>query len=367
MTEAAISGGLVWRAFTTLALFFIVIMTARLLRNAMESAAGRWRSANKLIRATILLVIARSLGIMAFAIVFRSVPELVALPAALHSWVITVGNVVIVCAVAYFLYRAVDIPDVWLAQLAAGTRSKLDDLLVPLVRKTLRTVIVVLALAQIAQLLSDKPLSSIIASLGIGGLAIALAAQETLKNFFGSLVLLADKPFELGDRINVDKVDGVIETVGLRSTRIRTLDGHLVTFPNGELANKTIINISKRPFIRRVMDLSIPYDTPPEKIERAVQIVKEVLNQHEGMKPELPPRVFFAEFAPAALNLRAIYWFHPPDYWAFMAFSERINLELVRRFNAEGIEFAFPTQTVYLAADPKRPLFARASDGTLSA
>lgn len=364
MTEAAISGGVMWRAFTTLALFFIVIMTARLLRNALENAAMRWRGANKVIRATTLLVIARSLGILAFATVFRSVPELVALPDTLRAWTVTVANVVMVCAVAYLLYRAVDIPDVWLTQLAAGTKSKLDDLLVPMVRKTLRTVIVVLALAQIAQLLSDKPLSSIIASLGIGGLAIALAAQETLKNFFGSLVLLADKPFELGDRINVDNLDGIIETVGLRSTRIRTLDGHLVTFPNGELANKTIVNISKRPFIRRIMDLAIPYDTPPEKVERAIQIVKEVLNGHEGMKPDLPPRVYFAEFAPAALNLRAIYWYHPPDYWSFMAFSERVNLELVRRFNAEGIEFAFPTQTVYLAADRKRPLFLHPAEGS---
>jgi hypothetical protein len=137
--------------------------------------------------------------------------------------------------------------------------------------------------------------------------AVALAAQDTIKNFFGSLVIFADRPFRLGDRIVVDDQDGTIEEVGMRSTRIRTLDGHLVAIPNGELANKTIRNISRRPYIKRMANITITYDTPPE-------------------------------------------------YWEFMAFDQAFNLEILRRFNAEGIAFAFPTQTLYLAGDPNRPL-----------
>ena len=135
--------------------------------------------------------------------------------------------------------------------------------------------------------LSDKPPSSVIAGLGVSGLALGLAAQDTLKNFFGSVMIFADRPFELGDRIVVDGHDGPVESVGFRSTRIRTLDGHLVTVPNGEIAHRTIHNIGKRPYIRRVMNVRIAYDTPPEKLERALAIIADALKDHEGMNPEI--------------------------------------------------------------------------------
>jgi len=205
---------------------------------------------------------------------------------------------------------------------------------------------------------SDKPVTSLLAGLGVGGLAVALAAQETIKNFFGSLVILGDKPFLIGDRVVVDGNDGVVETVGFRSTRIRTLDGHLVTLPNGELANKTIVNITRRPFIRRVLNVTVPYDTPPANVDEACAILKELLRAPEVNDLTTPPRVFFSDFNAASLNLQAIYWYRPADYWAYMAFSEQFNRELLRRFAAAGIEFAFPTQTLYLAGDPRRPLGA---------
>jgi MscS family membrane protein len=207
---------------------------------------------------------------------------------------------------------------------------------------------------QVAQILSDKPITSILAGLGIGGLAVALAAQETIKNFFGSLVILADKPFELGDRIVVDAVDGTIESVGFRSTRLRTLDGELVTLPNGDLANRIIRNVGKRRHIRRVASLALPYDTPPDKVERALAIVRELLRDAADLDPDFPARVFFDEFRDSSLNLQVIYWFRPADWWACLAFAERLNLEILRRFTAEGIGFAFPTQTVVLAGDPAR-------------
>jgi MscS family membrane protein len=165
-----------------------------------------------------------------------------------------------------------------------------------------------------------------------------------------------DKPFEMGDRIIVDGHDGPVAEVGLRSTKIRTLEGHLVTVPNGELANKAIQNIGKRPYIRRIVDLTITYDTPSEKIDLALEIVKEILDDHEGMDDEFPPRVFFNKFNAASLNIMAIYWYHPPNYWDFLTFSEKFNKEVLYRFNEEGIDFAFPTQTLYLAGDPSRPL-----------
>ena len=162
----------------------------------------------------------------------------------------------------------------------------------------------------------------------------------------------------------IDGHDGPIEEVGLRSTKLRTLDGHLVTVPNGELANKTIQNISRRPYIRRLVNLTITYDTSPEKLDRAIEIVKEILDHHEGMHENLPPRVFFNDFNAASLNIMVIYWYHPPQYWDYMAFTEWFNKEVFRRFDEEEIDFAFPTQTLFLAGDSRRPLILGGETGT---
>jgi len=278
----------------------------------------------------------------------------------------TLSSILLALGVGYFLYWLVDVPTSWFTRLAGKTETRLDDMLVPMVRKSLRVTVVILVLVQIAQILSDKPITSIIAGLGIGGLALALAAQDTVKNFFGSVVLFVDKPFEMGDRIVVDGQDGSVEEVGFRSTKIRTLDGHLVTVPNGQLANKMIRNIGKRPYIKRIANLTITYDTPPEKVDRAIKIVKEILDGHEGLHPDYPPRVYFSEFNADSLNIMVIYWYHPPDYWAYMEFAERFNKEVLHRFGEEGIEFAFPTQTLYLAGDQARPLTIGVTKGESS-
>lgn len=259
-------------------------------------------------------------------------------------------------AVAVVLFRLVDVPSRLYRRWSAKQQSKLTDMLAPIIESSLRIAIVVLAIVQIAQILSDRPISSVLAGLGIGGLALALAAQDSIKHLFGSVVIFADRPFEVGDRINVDGIDGFIETVGFRSTKVRNLEGHLITIPNGDLANKSITNISKRPYIRRLLNITITYDTPPEKVDRALEIIREQLDNHEGFDEKFPPRIFFNDFNADSLNLIVIYWYHPPVFVDYLAFSERFNKAILSRFNEEGIDFAFPSQTLYLAGDKKRPI-----------
>jgi MscS family membrane protein len=262
-------------------------------------------------------------------------------------------EVLLVVAVALLAYYLVEVPSSWLTRQTEKTESKFDDMLVPIVRKSLRVTVVLFAVVSIAQSLSDKPISALIAGLGLGGLAFALAAQDTIKNLFGSLVIFSDKPFGLGDRINYDGHDGTIEEVGLRSTRLRRLDGHQVTIPNGELANKSIHNIAKRPFIRRIFTIGVTYGTSPEKVKEAKAILESILKDHEGLDPkgELLPRVYFSDFSASSLDFKCMYWYHPPAYWDYMDFSERVNIEILQRFNEAGIEFAFPTQTIHLAKE----------------
>ncbi len=354
--QIEVMGSKLWRILALFVVILITLLLGRIARFFLERFGEKFEAQERPIAAITLRALGRGVVFL-----FASVGIVLALPILeLKSKMADVSNTVsallLTIGVGYFLYWLAEIPGAFLSKIKAETESKLDAMMVPILRKSLRVTIVILVLVQIAQILSDKPITSIIAGLGIGGLAIALAAQDSIKNFFGSIVLFVDKPFEVGDRVVIDGHDGPIEEVGLRSTKIRTLDGHLVTVPNGELANKTIQNIGKRPYIRRVVNVTITYDTPPTKINKALEILKELLDHHEGMHEDLPPRVFFNDFNADSLNILFIYWYHPPNYWDYMAFTEQLNKEVFRRFNEEGIDFAFPTQTLFLAGDSKRPL-----------
>jgi len=164
-----------------------------------------------------------------------------------------------------------------------------------------------------------------------------------------------DKPFRVGERIVVKGHDGIVEEIGLRSTKLRTFDtNHLVSIPNDLMADSEIENIGKRNHIRRTSDLHIPLDTPLEKVERAIAIIRSVLENHQGMESELPPRVFFTEFNPDSFNIRFIYWFTPPDPWQYYAFCEQVNLRIFRAFEEHEIQFALPLRHSYWANDTEQ-------------
>jgi len=255
-------------------------------------------------------------------------------------------------AAAWFVYRLVDVLEHYLIRWTSKTRTQLDDQLVPLVRKSLRVFVVIVAILFIAQNVFHWDVGALLAGLGLGGLAFALAAKDMLANFFGSVTIFADRPFQMGERIKVRDYEGTVEEVGFRSTRVRTLTGHLVTIPNAIMANEPVENVARRPHIKRVLNVTVTYDTPPAKLRTAVAILEEMLEaRKEHFDPEKPPRVFFSDFNAESLNIVVYYWFIPPDWWDYLAFTHEFNMELLERYNAEGIEFAFPTRTLYLKQD----------------
>jgi MscS family membrane protein len=191
------------------------------------------------------------------------------------------------------------------------------------------------------------PLTTLLASAGIGGLAVALAAQDTLKTLFGTIMLLADKPFRVGERIIFGKYDGVVEDIGLRSTRIRLLTGHQAHIPNDELARTDIENVSQRPHIRRKATIEMPSDTPVAKVKRALQIVRTAVDNHEGMVEDFPPRVFLRDMNESSIGILMIYWYHPANYWDYLAFSEKVILQIMEQLETEDIPFASPALTVH--------------------
>jgi MscS family membrane protein len=244
---------------------------------------------------------------------------------------------------------------------ASRTDNDLDDMFVQAVRRTLRALIVVLGVLFISQTILQWNITALLASAGVAGLAIAFAAQDTIANFFGSFMLLLDRPFKVGERVVVNGSEGFVEGLAFRSTRVRTLDGHLVSIPNKIVANEKIENIGRRPFIRRVANITVTYDTPVAKLERGVSCIKEILARHGHMHPDMPPRVYFSDFNDWSLNILMVAWYKPErgpveEWWEYLEWCEQVNFDIMRAFEAEGIEFAFPTNTTYLAHDPRREL-----------
>lgn len=266
----------------------------------------------------------------------------------------TIAQVILAIAAAYALYRLVDVIEYYLNRLVGKTETTLDDMLVPIVRKALRLTIAIIAILLISEnILGGDKVRSLLLSAGIGGIAIALAAKETIANFFGSITIFADRPFQMGELIKVGEHRGPVEEVGFRSTRIRTLEGHLVTIPNSTIANSNVENIGRRPFIRRTSNITITYDSGHTKAKRAVEIIKDVLAgvPEVNADPDKPPRVYFSEFNDCSLNIYMSYWVKPSDYWLYHQINEQVNLEIMKRFEVEKIEFAFPTQTIYVKKD----------------
>jgi len=252
--------------------------------------------------------------------------------------------------------KALDILfEVWKQRIRRDGRESSTVLLKPL-RTVLRVSIATVALLQWLNNIGFN-VSALLAGLGVGGLAVALAAQGVLKNLIGTVMILADRPYNVGERIVVNGYDGEVEEIGLRSTKLRLLTGHQTSIPNAVIERAEIENIGRRPHIRRKQDIRLAIDTPPDKVERAVEIIRDILDNHEGMRKEYPPRIYFDRFRSDGLNIVMFYWYHPADYWAYLDFSQRTNSAILKAFEAEGISLALPaSKSVIAGAEDDPPL-----------
>lgn len=257
-------------------------------------------------------------------------------------------TIVVAVSLTQMALQMVDLMMGYWSRRASGEADKsFDEQLFPVVRKTLKVFIVVTAALLTSQHLGLN-ITSLIASLSIGGLAVGLAAQDTLANLFGAVAVFMDKPFRIGDRIRLDTIDGTVEAIGMRSTRVRNLDGHLITVPNKTMGNATITNVTRRPNIKTEMNIGVTYDTPTPKLKRALVILEELYRSHPMTGDVI---ISFNRFADSSLNIFVVHWWNATDYKEYLAGMQEFNLKIKERFDAEGIGFAFPTQTVYVKQD----------------
>ena len=164
-------------------------------------------------------------------------------------------------------------------------------------------------------------------------------------------MIMLDKPFKVGERVIAKGYDGVIEDIGLRSTKMRLRTGHQVSIPNEEMARAEIENIGRRPYIRQTITVELPSDTLAERTCRALEILRGILLNHEGMSDDLPPRVFLRDINSSSIGIHITYWYHPPNNSKCQAFNELVLLQMMQQFETEKISFAAPALTVHVPTD----------------
>jgi MscS family membrane protein len=226
--------------------------------------------------------------------------------------------------------------DVWRQRHGDEKDRKFNDQLFAVIRKSLNGFLIVVAVLVTAQNLGIN-ITAAITSLSIGGLAVGLAAQDTLANLFGGVAVFADRPFHVGDQIKFADVEGVVESVGMRSTRVRNPEGHVVAIPNKTIGNANITNISRRASIKTVMNFALAHDLPGAKVTQALSILEEIYRKHPSTKEAW---ISFNQFAGRNINIMVVHWWKGTDQEKYLAGIQEMNLAVKERFDAETIRFA---------------------------
>ena len=252
----------------------------------------------------------------------------------------------------WLVYRCTGVLTEYLRRWADRTESTLDDQLVPLFSRTIKIMVVILGVLLAIQNLGINVLS-LLAGLGIGGLAFALAARDTVANFFGSLMILFDRPFQVGDWIVVDGAEGTVEEIGFRSTRIRTFYNSVVSIPNSEIANAHIDNMGSRRYRRTRTYLSVTYDTPPETMEAFLEGIKNIIKANPHTRKDYFHCVFH-EYGDSGLNILLYFFFEVSNWSEELVQRQNVFLEILRLAKDLGVEFAFPTQTLHVESFPEK-------------
>lgn len=280
--------------------------------------------------------------LIGFLVAFYSIHQLT-LPATLMK-VISIGYYFsVVFAIAWLVDRVVNsLFEEIVAPIVEKTENDMDDQLLPIARRGVRAIIWAMALV-VGVNNAGYDVGALIAGLGIGGLAFALAAQDTVQNLFGGLTIFMDQPFKINDRVKVEGYDGTIVEIGTRSTRLKTLEGRIVTLPNSKFTDQAVENVTSEPTRKVNVGIGLTYDMSAEQVEQALSLLKTIVENQPGIKNN--PVAFFDGFGDFALNLKLIY--HIEKSASIADTQTAVNLEILRSFAKSGLDMAFPTQTLY--------------------
>lgn len=251
----------------------------------------------------------------------------------------------IILNIAWFISRFFEaIVTEYITPMVQNSESDFDDQILPIARKGIKFVIWTLAIIM-ALNNAGYNIGAILAGLGIGGLALALAAKDLIANIFGGVMIFFDKPFKIKDRIKIDDFDGFVTEIGLRSTRIKTLAGTEVTIPNNAFTESPVENITREPTRKITLNLGLTYDTSEKEIEKAILILEKIGKKHSDLITD-DVLISFNNFGDFSLGIMFIYYIKKKS--DILKTQTAINLDILKEFNKEKLSFAFPTQTIEL-------------------
>lgn len=288
----------------------------------------------------------RPFGMMAMALLWWSGISLMGLPESALLLLLVAVKFLASAAGVWAAYRLVDLISAWLDHHAGQTENRIDDVLAPLVTRTLKVFITVVGVVFVADNLNID-VTGLLAGLGLGGLAFALAAKDMVQNLFGSVTILLDRTFTVGDWIVIGDHEGTVESIGFRSTRLRTFYNSLVTIPNSRFITADVDNMGERRYRRMKATYGVTYDTPPDKIEAFCEGLRELVRQHPYMRKDYF-HIYFNSFGASSLDILVYVFWETPDWATELAERHRFLLDSLRLAHRLGVEFAYPTQTLYL-------------------
>ncbi len=297
-----------------------------------------------------ILPVAKPLSLFVVFLFVRLLVPVLQLPAWVTSYLIKAVDAALPLFATIFFYKLVDVLSAYMEKLARQSENTLDDQLVPLVRKILKTFVIVVGIIAILKGFRFD-IWPLLTGLSIGGLAFALAAQDTLKNLFGSLMIFVDRPFQIGDWITSGDIDGTVEEVGFRSTRVRTFRDSVMYVPNSIISNSNVDNHGKRNYRRFYTKLSVTYDTPSRLIEVFVKGVERIVLAHPETRKDYY-NIFLNDYAASSLDIMLYIFFAVPTWTDELRCRQEIMLEVNKLAEHLGVRFAFPTQTLMIEQLP---------------
>jgi MscS family membrane protein len=299
-----------------------------------------------------LLPVAKPLSLFMVFVFIGIVFPILQLPVEISKYFIFAFKAILPFFATFVVFRLVDVFALYLEKLAGKSDSNLENNVVPLIRKVLRVFVIIIGVLVILQSIGVN-ITALLAGISIGGLALALAAQDTLKNLFGSLMIFIDKPFSVGHWITSGDIDGTVEEVGFRSTRVRTFRNSLTYVPNGKLADSNIDNHGLRKYRRLKMHIALTYDTPPDLIEVFVEGLRKIVDRHPNTRKDFYI-IEFNEMGDFALKILFYIFFAVPTWPEELKARHEVLIEIVRLAEKLGVRFAFPTQTLHMENFPEK-------------
>ncbi|MEM6260924.1 MAG: mechanosensitive ion channel family protein [Bacteroidota bacterium] len=316
----------------------------------IRSIIPRIFARNAVLESKEVLRVASPLSMVVVTLVLLLFIPTLQLPIGLGKYVVTGVRILGYIFGVLFAYRLVGLVAAVAAQFATKTETAMDDQLIPLISKIARGTVVIFGIIFILQNL-DVNVTALLAGVSIGGLALAFAAQDTVKNFLGSISIFVDRPFQIGDFIVTDQLTGVVTEVGVRSTRVRELGGAQVTIPNGVLANLTITNHGVRNYRRFATSLTVNYGTSPDQMTQFVDGVREIASNHPSVDAD-SVTVHFHEMGSSSLDIFFAMIIQVTDYGHHLKVRQEVLLEVIKLAEKLGVEFAFPSTSLYVESLP---------------